>query len=64
MPSYPLAQNTGPGVRQQVTTVEQLHQQGRRIDDHEDRLRAIERDLGQIGADVKWIRRAMEAKEP
>jgi len=41
---------------------QQLHQQGRRIDDHETRLRTVEKDTGQTAADVRWIRSTMEKR--
>jgi hypothetical protein len=31
-------------------------------EDHEARLRTVERDVGQIAADVSWIRKALETR--
>jgi len=32
----------------------------KRIEDHEERIRAVERDMPQVATDVKWIRKAIE----
>jgi len=42
---------------------QQLHQQAQRIEDHERRLRSVERDLAQMAADVRWIRATMEKRD-
>jgi septal ring factor EnvC (AmiA/AmiB activator) len=39
---------------------QQIEQQAGRIEDHEARLRSVEKDLGQIATDVRWIRASLE----
>jgi outer membrane murein-binding lipoprotein Lpp len=38
-----------------------VEQQASQIEDHEQRLRAIEREIGDVASDVRWIRGSIES---
>ena len=43
---------------------ETIREHEEQINDHEARLRAVEKDIHQTAADVRWIRQAMEKRQP